>query len=192
MGMNTSSNLPTHYAAHWISSSPFGQLLLLETAGRERKSIIELITQWVLRETFFLIAAGDWFVDHDDVRYSVFQYTNAFDEILDRLRLVRARTCFQLLDLLMEAINQSKSVLILDPLYHFYNEDVELSLRDRILEQCCQLIKRLSLSNYVAVLVPKLDSEDHRRFFPILAAVADEIISVEEAAEMEASQPSLF
>ncbi|HEX9331494.1 MAG TPA: hypothetical protein VF896_06385 [Anaerolineales bacterium] len=190
--MNTSSKLLTNYLAHWISPFQFGQLLLLETDGRERENLIELITQWTLRGSFFLIVAGDWFVDHDEVRYSVFRYTNDFDKILDRLRLVRARTCFQFLDLLMEADKENKSVLILDPLHHFYNADVELSIRDRILAQCCQFTKRLSLSNYVAVLVPKLDTEDHRRFFSILAAIADEIIPVEEASEMEVSQDSLF
>ena len=192
MGMNTSSNLPTKYAVHWISPVQFGQLLLLETNGRERENIIELITQWVLRGSFLLIAAGDWFVDHDDVRYSVFRYTNDFDEILDRLRLVRARTCFQLLDLLMEADKENKSVLILDPLHHFYNADVELSVRERIFEQCCQLTKRLSLSNYIALLVPKVEIEDHKRFFPLLATVADEIIPIEEASENEPSQSLLF
>jgi len=192
VGMNTSSNLPTKYAVHWISPVQFGQLLLLETHGRERGNIIELITQWVLRGSFLLIAAGDWFVDHDDVRYSVFRYTNDFDEILDRLRLVRARTCFQLLDLLMEADKENKSILILDPLHHFYNADVELSVRERIFEQCCQLTKRLSLSNYIALLVPKVEIEDHKRFFPLLATVADEIIPIEEASENEPSQSLLF
>ena len=192
MGMNTLSNLPTKYAVHWISPVQFGQLLLLETNGRERENIIELITQWVLRGSFLLIAAGDWFVDHDDVRYSVFRYTNDFDELLDRLRLVRARTCFQLLDLLMEADKENKSILILDPLHHFYNADVELSVRERIFEQCCQFTKRLSLSNYIALLVPKVEIEDHKRFFPLLATVADEIIPIEEASENEASQSLLF
>jgi len=191
-GMNTSSNLPTMYAVHWISPVRFGQLLLLETNGRERENIVELISQWVLRGSFFLIAAGDWFVDHDDVRYAVFRYTNDFDEILDRLRLVRARTCFQLLDLLIEVDQGNKSILILDPLHHLFNADVELSVRDRVLAQCSQLMKSLSLSNYVALLVPKVDIEDHKRFFPLLAAIADEIIPVEVASETKASQGLLF
>jgi hypothetical protein len=147
------------YAAHWIKPVQFGQLLLLETDGRERENLIELLTQWVLRGSIFIIVAGDWFVDHDDLRYSVFRYTNDFDEILDRLRLARARTCFQLLDLLTEADNKNKSILILDPLYHFYNEDVESPIRNRILVQCCQLIKRLASSNNVAVLIPPLDQQ---------------------------------
>ena len=42
------------------------------------------------------------------------------------------------------------------------------------------------------MLVPKLDIEDHKRFFPILAAVADEVIPVVEASEIEVSQGLLF
>jgi len=191
-GMDTVSKFPTQYAVHWINPFPLGQLLLIETNGREKQKIIELITQWVLRDSFFVIIAGDWFVDHDDLRYSVFRYSNEFDEILDRLRLVRARTCFQLLDVLMEADQENKPVLILDPLRHFYNADVELPVRDRLFEQCCEFIKRLSLSNPVAALVPKVDVEEHKRFFPLLAALADEIIPVEEPSEREASQSLLF
>jgi hypothetical protein len=192
-GMNALANLPTNYIAHWITSFQFGQLLVQETIGKEREKVIELISRWVLHSSFFIIVAGDWFVDHDDLRYSLFRYTNNFDEVLgQRLRLVRARTCFQLLDLLPEADNESQPVLILDPLHHFYNQDVDISTRDHVFEQCCQFTKRLSLSNPVAVLVPKLDIEDHKRYFPILAAVADEVISVGEASEIQPSQGLLF
>jgi hypothetical protein len=180
------------YAAHWITRYRLGHLLVVQTAGREREAIIELITQWVLRTPFFLIAAGDWLPDYDDVRYSVFRYTNDVNETLDRLRLVRARTCFQLLDLLTEADNQNKPVLILDFLHHFFNQDVDLSLRDKILSKCCQFVKRLSLSNPVSVIEPNQDTEDYKRFFPILASIADEIISVEENLETEVSQGTLF
>jgi len=92
----------------------------------------------------------------------------------------------------MEADKEKKSVLILDPLHHFYNADIKLPVRDRILGQCCELIKRLSSSNYVAVLVPKLDTEEYKRFFPALAAVADEVIPVEEALVIEPTQDLLF
>jgi hypothetical protein len=192
-GMNALANLPTNYIAHWITSFRFGQLLIQETIGKEREKVIELISRWVLYGSFFIIVAGDWFVDHDDLRYSLFRYTNSFDEVLDRhLRLVRARTCFQLLDLLTEADNENQPVLILDPLHHFYNQDVDISTRDHVFEQCCQFTKRISLSTPVAALVPKLNIEDHKRYFPILAAVADEVISVDEASEIQPSQGLLF
>ncbi len=179
-------------AIHWIKPFQFGHLLLIETVSKEHEIIIELITQWVLRSPMYLIAGGDWLPDYDDVRYSVFRYTNAVNETLDKLSLVRARTCFQLLALLKDADRQKKPVLILDFLHHFYNEDVELLTREEILEQCCRYTKRLALSNHVAVLLQNLATEDYRRFFPVLAAVADEIISVEKNAETEVSQGTLF
>jgi len=165
----------TSCAVHWISPFQFGHLLVVQTADKAREEIVELITQWVLRAPFHLIAAGDWLPDHDDLRYSVFRYTNAINETLDNISLVRARTCFQLLDLLKVADRQNKPVFVLDFLHHFYNADVELFTRDEILEQCCQYTKLLSFSNPVAVLVPTLKTEDYRRYFPILAAVANEI-----------------
>src|SRR5258705_9875570 len=94
-------------AAHWINPYRFGHLLVVQTAGKEREAIIELITQWVLHTSFFLIAAGDWLPDYDDLRYSVFRYTNAVNETLDNMSLVRARTCFQLLALLKDADQQN-------------------------------------------------------------------------------------
>ena len=75
-GMDALANLPTRYIAHWISSFQFGQLLIQETIGKEREKVIELISRWVLHGSFFIIIAGDWFVDHDDLRYSLFRYTN--------------------------------------------------------------------------------------------------------------------
>jgi hypothetical protein len=92
----------------------------------------------------------------------------------------------------MEDDMQNRPTLISNFLHHFYNTDVELSLRDRVLEKCCQHAKGLSLCNPVVVLVPRLASEEYRRFFPVLAALADEIIPVEERVEIKSSQGSLF
>jgi hypothetical protein len=182
LSMNTSSQITR--TAHWIAPHRFGELLLVvQTPDKAHKEIIELITQWVLRASFYLIAAGDWLPDHDDLRYSVFRYTHAVNETLDNMSLVRARTCFQLLDLLKAANGQNKPVLILDFLHHFYNADIELYTRDEILEQCCQHTKQLAMSNPVAVLVPNLKTEDYRRFFPVLAAVSDQISEAEEPVE---------
>lgn len=172
-------------------SSP-GYLLLVKTAGKEREVITELIAQWVLRGTFYLIAAGEWLPDHDDLRYSVYRYTTAIEETLNNLILARPFTCFQLLDLLMEAGRQHKPVLILDFLHLFHDDDVELSIRQRILEGCCRYTKRLSRSSLAAVLVPTMSTEIYRRFFPVLAALADEILETEKVKEPGLIQGLLF
>src|SRR5215216_6086317 len=180
--MDTYSALPnapqviTSYTAHWLKRQRLGQLLLVKTLDQQHEAIMELITQWVLRGPVYLIAAGEWMPQHDELRYSVYKHTVVFDEALDRIILSRPFTCLQLLDLLMEADQQNNPVLILDFLHLFYNPDVDLSLRHSTLEECCRYLKRLSFSNPVAVLVPDLAVEEYRRFFPLMAAIADEII----------------
>jgi hypothetical protein len=180
------------YAIERAKLSSPGYLLLVKTAGKERKVITELIAQWVLRGAFYLIAAGEWLPDHADLRYSVYRYTTAIEETLNNLILARPFTCFQLLDLLMEANRQNKPVLILDFLHLFHDDDVELSIRQRILEGCCQYTKLLSRSSLVAVLVPTMSTEVYRQFFPVLAALADEILETEKVKEPELIQGLLF
>jgi len=180
------------YAIERARPSRPGYLLLVKTADREHEVITELITQWVLHGTFYLIAGGEWLPNHDDLRYSVYRYTTAIEETLNNLILARPFTCFQLLDLLMEAGRQNRPVLIIDFLHLFHDADVELSLRHRVLDQCCQYTKRLSLSSLVAVLVPNVSTEAYRRFFPVLAAVADEILETEKHTKTEVSQSLLF
>ena len=179
-------------AAHWINTYRFGHLLLVETASKEREVVTELIIQLALHGPFNLITGDEWLPDRDTLYRSVRRYTLAVEETLDHPHLMRPMTCLQLLDLLMEADMQNKPTLILDFLHHFYNADVELSLRDRVLEQCCQYTKRLAFSNSVVVLVPRLSTNEYRRFFPLLASIANEIIPVKESPETEAIQNLLF
>jgi len=180
------------FRAHWVSKYRLGHLQIVETLGKERQTITELIVQLALRGPYNLIAGDEWLPDRDTLYRSVRRYTLKVEETLDHPSLVRPMTCLQLLDLLIEADKQNKPTLILNFFHHFYNADVELSLRDRTLEQCCHYVKRLSLSNPVVILVPRLSTEEYKRFFPILASVADEIIPVAETVAMEASQGSLF
>lgn len=191
--MDTYSAIPHSLdAAHWLRPYRKGQLLLVKTSDRDHDAILELITQWVLCSSFYLIAAGEWLPDQDDLRYAIYRHTVAVDKTLERLILSRPFTCLQLLDLLMEAEQQNKPVLILDFLHLFYDADVDLALRYSTLEQCCQYTKRLSFSTPVAALVPDLDIEDYRRFFPLIASVADEILETGKHPSSEAVQGSLF
>ena len=183
---------PPPYAAHWAGLYRPGYLLLIKTAGPEHEKIIELITEWILHGTFYLIAGGEWLPNHDEVRYSVYRHTTAIEETLNNLILARPFTCFQLLDLLLEAGRQNKPVLVLDFLHLFHDADIELSVRDRVLAQACQAIKQLSLSQPVAVLVPTLSTDAYRQFFPVLAAVVDEILEAEQQPETKAIQGLLF
>lgn len=170
-------NLITPYPAHWITSYRLGHLQIVETLGQERQTITRSIVQLALRGPYNLIAGDEWLPDRDTLYRETRRYTLRMEETLDNPKIKRPMTCLQLLDLLMEVDMENRPTLITNFLHHFYNEDVQLSLRDRILEQCCKYTKRLSLSNPVTVLVPRLSTkEEYKRFFPILASLADEII----------------
>jgi hypothetical protein len=186
------SNLPTNYLAHWVTKYKLGHLQIVETLGRERKRITDTIVQLALRGSYNLVAVDEWLPDRDTLYRDIRRYTLKMEETLNNPCIKRPMTCLQLLDLLMEDDMQNRPTLILNFLHHFYNADVELSLRDRTLEKCCDHTKRLSLCNPVVVLVPRLSTEEYKRFFPVLAAVADEIIPVAESISVEVSQGSLF
>ena len=192
----TYRSLPTRgnrsFRAHWITKYRLGHFQVVETLGKEREMLTKQIVQLALRGAYNLIAVDEWLPDRDTLYREIRRYTLKIEETLDNPSIKRPMTCLQLLDLLLDADMQNKPTLISNFLHHFYNDDVELSLRDRILEKCCQYAKRLSLCNPVVVLVPRLSSEEYRRFFPVLAAVADEIIPVEERFEIKTSQGSLF
>ena len=171
---------------------PSRHLLVMETAGKEHEALTELITQLALRGPFNLIAGDEWLPDRDTLYRSVRRHTLKVEETLNHPRLMRPMTCLQLLDLLTETDLQNRPTLILDFLHHFHNSDVEVSLRDRILEQCCRNAKRLSFFNSVVVRVLRRPTEEYRRFFPMLASVADEIISMAVDSPIEDAQGFLF
>lgn len=182
----------TFRAAHWVTSCQLGLLQVVETAGKEHERLTELIVQLALCGSFNLIAVDEWLPDRDTLYRAVRRHTLKINEALDNPKIKRPMTCFQLLDLLMEADMQNRPTLISNFFHHFYNADVKLSLRDRILEKCCLYARRLSLSNPVVALVPRQYTEEYNRFFPVLAAVADEVVPVAERVSTDASQISLF
>ena len=178
----------THrFRAHWVRKFQIGHLQVVQTLGKERETITEHIVQLALRGPYSLIAGDEWLPDRDTLYRSIRRYTLKIEETLNNPSIKRPMTCFQMLDLLEEADMQNGPTLILNFLYHFYNADVQLSVRDRILSKCCQYAKRISLCNPVVILVPRLSTEEYNRFFPVLTAIADEIIPVAEYVEINAS-----
>lgn len=181
------------YPAHWVKPySRVGHLQIVETDGKEHGLITDLIVQLSLRGSFNLIAVDEWLPDRDTLYRSIRRYTLRIKEVMDQPHIKRPMTCLQLNDLLMQADMQGRPTLILNFFYHFYNADVEMSLRERILQQCCQYTRQLSLRHPVTVLVPRLSREEYTQFFPILASVADEIVPVAEWSAMKTCQGLLF
>jgi len=176
-----------------IPSLSFSNRVLLAVIQEHDGFVItELIVRLALRGYFHLISCGHWLPDQDSLRRSVRRYTVAVNEILDHPIIGRPATCLQLRDQLEQAERQPHPVLVLNFLHHFFDPDVDLTLRQRVLEQCCQQIKHLSLSKPVVILIQYLPIEEYQQFFPLLCSVADEIIETTTEPLTEISQPSLL
>lgn len=186
--MNT---LPDIASSSLSLKSQFPHLLLVETDGRASEGITELFAALAMRGPFYAIAGGEWLPTYALVR-SLRHRTPAIQQVLGRVRLARPFTCYQVLDLLTDIRPERDPVLVLDFLHHFHNPDIPLDVRQRVLEQCCRRLERLSLSRPLLVFVQIMETEEYRRFFPIVVKAADEILQTAEAPTKEMLQPGLF
>ena len=167
-----------------------GHLLLVETLGPEKEKITELIAKLILRGPLRVVAGSDWLPAYALSR-RIRQRSLDVKQILDRLYVARAFTCYQVLDLLEGTRSSGDPLLILDLLHNFYDPDIPLPTRLRILKQCSQHLERLSYHRPVAVLIQQAHNEDYQAFYSILLPIADEILRVHEGGE-QVSQPALL
>jgi hypothetical protein len=186
--MNTLPDLATN-SLQLVSRPP--RLLLIETAGRQSEGITDLFAALAMRGSFYAIAGGEWIPTYALVQ-SIRRRTPDVKQILGRVRLARPFTCYQVLDLLEEIRPERDPILILDFLHHFYNPDIQPSVRRRVLEQCCRHLQHLALSRSLLVFAQQMQTEEYAQFFPMLAAAADDILQTDEPPDAQDSQLSFF
>jgi hypothetical protein len=167
------------------------RMRLIETDGRQSEGVTELFATLALRGSFQAIAGGEWIPTYALVQ-SVRRKTTEVQQVLGHVRLTRPFTCYQVLDLLEGTRPEHDPILILDFLHHFYNPDIQPSVRRRVLEHCCKHLQRLALMRPLIVLVENLPTDEYREFFPLVAASADEVLRMADAPAAEDVQLSLF
>jgi hypothetical protein len=181
--MNALLNLPA-------ATSPSRRLVLVVTTNPERENITELIAALCLRGALYVVAGCDWLPGYGLTRL-IRHKTHEVKQTLNRVRIARAFTCYQLLDLVAGIRPDDEPLLILDFLNTFHNDDIPLPVRFRLLRQCCGHLQRLAFRKPVAVLVQERPVQDYAAFYPILAQSADEILHMEPEPE-RVCQPELL
>jgi hypothetical protein len=156
------------------------------------EELTEFIARLALRGPFHLIVGGEWLPDQDRLRRAVRRHTTVVAEVLEHPILGRPSTCLQLRDQLEKAETQSHPIFVLNFFHHFYDPDVDLSLRQRVLEDCCKSIQILAISRPVLVLVWALPVDEYQEFLPSLTSSATEVIEIEEKTTAETVQHTLF
>lgn len=165
-------------------------LNLILTRDSARPQLTDLIASLILCGPLFVVSASEWLPSHVLSRTIRMQSIHVKD-IIGRLQLARASTCFRLLDILSNIPVAREPILVLDFLHTFYDSDVPLRTRFLQLRQCCQHLKRSSSSRTVIVLTREMPTEDYQNFSPILHAVADRTVYLEPELK-QGTQPSLF
>jgi hypothetical protein len=169
-----------------------GHLLLAITEEKERKGLTELIARLALKGSFYFLAGGEWVPCQDDLRVSIGRHTRDMDAILDNPHLTRPTTCLQLVDLIAGMDGKAEPLLILDLFHLFYNPDIDILHRMRLLRQCSQHLQRIKLSRPVIIFIQQMPHHEYEMFFPIISLIANETVVLGRDALLQTLLPEAF
>lgn len=153
-----------------ITLPQVGRWILLLVQKSLCPSIFSLAARLAERGPLLVLDGGNQFN-----AYHVARAARGRPEILKRIRVSRAFTCYQMTTLLESTTISSSAILLLDFLATFYDENASFPDRRRLLQICLSHIRRLSLVNGVAVIVhpPSLSSPQATQLIERLANEAD-------------------
>ena len=150
----------------------------------------ELIAELILREPLFVVAGSEWLPAFELTRM-LRKRTVKINEITSRLRAARTATCFRLLDSLGDLPPTGEPILVLDFLHTFYDPDIPLETRFRILQACCRELERLAFARPLIVTAREMANAEYDKFLTLLRTITDQLISFSPKPE-RVSQPTLF
>ena len=116
--------------------------------------------------------------------YTVARAAHGRQDILDRITVARAFTCYQVLSLLEDTPAIQIPFVILDFLSTFYDESVQVGERKRLLRACTLHLERLAGASGGAVSVhpPAVPSQAAVELLRLLQASAGEVYFIQSAA----------
>lgn len=173
-----------------VNLHPSRRLTLVVTERYERQHITELMAALCLRGPLYVLAGSDWLPSYGLTRL-IRHRTHEVRQTLKHVRMARAFTCCQLLDLIANIRPDDEPLLILDFLNTFQDDDIPLPVRFRVLRQCCGHLQRLAFRKPVIIFVQGLKIESDEAFLSILAQNADEVLHIEAEPE-RVCQGALF
>jgi hypothetical protein len=165
-------------------------LTLIFTTERVRSGLTELIAALILHGPLFVVSASEWLPAFELTRL-IRRQTHQVRQTLNGLSSVRSSTCYRLLDSLAEISPTGRPILVIDFLHTFYDPDIPLPVRLRVLRKCCEHLQRLAFQRPVIVMTQTSQADEYPAFYNILAPIADKTLRI--APELEpVSQPALF
>jgi hypothetical protein len=128
--------------------------LILAPRQAGRRVMTELTARLAVAGDVRVLDAGNWFEAHAIARLVRRQTTLGSNELqaaLERVKVARAFTCYQVIALLEQSLDGPTPTLVLNLLSTFMDESVPLVERERLLGQATAHLRRLSRIAPVAV-----------------------------------------
>ena len=167
-----------------LQLSPRQLHLVLAPHRAQRQMMTILTARLALTGRVRLVDAGNCF-DGYGLAHQLRQQTSYWQAALERVSVARAFTCYQVETLLTEAVADLSPVLVLNLLDTFYDENVKLPERLRLLEVSLSELRRLCRMASVAVSTCFPTRDQPGELLEVLAESAGQVWSFEEPQPVE-------
>jgi len=167
-----------------LQLSPRQLHLVLAPHRAQRQMMTMLTARLALTGRVRLVDAGNSFDGYGLAR-QLRQQTSYWQKALERVSVARAFTCYQVETLLTESVSDFSPVLVLNLLDTFYDENVKLSERLRLLDVSLAELRRLCRSASVAVSACPPTRDQPGELLATLTSAAGQVWSYEEPQPVE-------
>jgi hypothetical protein len=151
-----------------------GRLHLLISSRRDGRRLMNALAARLALEGPLQVLDGGNSLDVYTIARIARQQAARPEAVLQRVHIARAFTCYQMSSLLAEHCDRPIPTLVLDVLATFYDENVRLEERRRLLELGLAALRRLSRQVPVAVSASPVEATQPIELLRRLAAVADQ------------------
>jgi hypothetical protein len=167
-----------------LQLSPRQLHLVLAPHRAQRQMMTILTARLALTGRVRLVDAGNCFDGYGLAR-QLRQQTSYWQQALERVSVARAFTCYQVETLLTEAVADFSPVLVLNLLDTFYDENVKLPERLRLLDVSLSELRRLCRMASVAISACSPTRDQPGELLEVLAKSAGQVWSFEESQPVE-------
>jgi len=167
-----------------LQLSPRQLHLVLAPHRAQRQMMTILTARLALTGRVRLVDAGNCFDGYGLAR-QLRQQTSYWQQALERVSVARAFTCYQAETLLTETVADFSPVLVLNLLDTFYDENVKLHERLRLLEVSLAELRRLCRAASVAVSASLPAQDQPGELLEMLAGASGQVWSFEEPQPAE-------
>lgn len=184
--MNTITNPTLDYdrTEHPLQLLPRQLHLVLAPHRAQRQMMTMLTARLALSGRVRLVDAGNCFDGYGLAR-TLRQQSAHWQQALERVSVARAFTCYQVDTLLSETVADVAPVLVLNLLDTFYDENVKLPERLRLLDVSLAELRRLCRMASVAVSASYPALNQPAEVLEKLAGAAKQVWSYEEPQPVE-------